>query len=93
LTSGKSFNAENSCKDCLLGGTHTYCVNTPWFYFQFAAEGTAVGTCIDGAVADGIYDKDPLYKCSSYTDEGTAEYYKLRLDDDEIICHNKNGVE
>ena len=54
---------------------NTFCMNTPWFYFQFADQGTAVGHCINGNVASGIYDKDPLYKCSSYTDEGTAMYY------------------
>ena len=49
-------------------------MNTPWFYFQLAAEGNPVTLCQDGAVASAPEAGDPIYKCSSYTDEGTAKY-------------------
>ena len=49
-------------------------MNTPWFYFQLAAEGNPITKCQDADVAQSPEDDDLVYKCSSYTNEGTATY-------------------
>lgn len=53
---------------------YTFCINVPWFYFQLPTEGDAVTQCINGDAATGDVADDEAFKCSSYTDEGTAVF-------------------